>query len=53
MHNGHFVLANGSGPSSPALRMNSGVNGGTRDLSAGRPIIQYENDGEPSLIDLY
>lgn len=43
MHNGHFVLANGS--SSPAVRVE------VQDVYAGRRLVQYRE--ETDLIDLY
>ncbi|KAF2819235.1 hypothetical protein CC86DRAFT_363291 [Ophiobolus disseminans] len=61
MHNGHFVLANGSGSSSPASTPKIGSNGGsgggmTRRMdeeNKGRSIIKYEEAEESDLIDLY
>jgi hypothetical protein len=50
MHNGHFVLANGSGPSSPVTTPKAnGVNGDNE----GRRLLKYEESDEDNLIDLH
>ena len=66
MHNGHFVLANGSGPSSPAptpqVNGGNGVNGvigghmadsAVEDATKSRPMIKYKDAEASNLIDLY
>jgi hypothetical protein len=60
MHNGQFVLANGSASSSPApTPMDNCVNGGGmaermgKGVYEGRRIRKYEETEENNLIDLY
>lgn len=61
MHNGHFVLANGSGPSSPAttpkangVHGDNGIQAGpsSEKIHEGRRLLKYEESDEYNLIDL-
>jgi hypothetical protein len=58
MHNGHFVLANGSAPSSPATHPKAngvqGHSGGQvgENVYEGRHILNYDDSEEDNLIDL-
>lgn len=66
MHNGQYVLANGSSSSSSAptpktngFNTTNGVNGTSKsngvdkDIYEGRHILQYEEAEEDNLIDLH
>jgi hypothetical protein len=58
MHNGHVVLANGSGSSPMPAPATNGANGGNvagrvgEGIYEGRRRVQYEEVEEDNLIDL-